>query len=104
MTKRGDPGQPPAPNAVTTGLDPAGMFTMYNAFGTVDVIVDVNGYYEDHNHDDRYVQLDSMMWAVVETEMLQRHVARRLSDRLGKRKILLIMANNASSPEVASEI
>lgn len=60
-----NPGQPPAPNAVTTDLDAAGMFTLFNAFGTVDLIVDVNGYYEDHNHDDRYMQLGSVMWAVV---------------------------------------
>src|SRR5690606_3627849 len=40
--------------------DTDGKFTMLNAFGTTDVIVDINGYYEDHNHDDRYddVQAD----------------------------------------------
>lgn len=63
-----NPGQPPAPNAVTTDLDAAGMFTLFNAFGTVDLIVDVNGYYEDHNHDDRYMQLGSVMWAVVDAD------------------------------------
>lgn len=62
------PGQAPTPNAVTTGLDPAGMFSLYNAFGTTDLVVDVNGYYEDHNHDDRYVQLDEMLWAVVDAD------------------------------------
>ena len=30
---------------------------MFNERGTVNVIVDIVGYYEDHNHDDRYVQL-----------------------------------------------
>ncbi len=63
-----DPGTPPAPNSVTTDLDAAGMFTVYNDFGTVDVIVDVNGYYEDHDHDDRYVQLGDVMWAVVDAD------------------------------------
>ena len=47
-------GQPPAPNAVTTGLSATGTFNVYNRFGTVDVIADVVGYYTDHNHDDRY--------------------------------------------------
>ena len=63
-----NPGQPPAPNSVTTDLDAAGTFTLFNAFGTVDLIVDVHGYYEDHNHDDRYMQLGSVMWAVVDTD------------------------------------
>jgi hypothetical protein len=27
---------------------------MFNLQGVVDVLVDVNGYYADHNHDDRY--------------------------------------------------
>lgn len=62
------PNQPPAPNAVTTGLNGAGQFSAFNKFGTVDVIIDVNGYYEDHNHDDRYVQLDQMLWAVVDVD------------------------------------
>lgn len=60
------PGQAPTPNSVTTGLDGAGMFSLFNAFGTTDIIVDVNGYYEHHNHDDRYVQQSDMLWAVVD--------------------------------------
>ena len=47
-------GQPPAPNAVTTGLTATGRFNVFNRFGNVDVIADVVGYYTDHNHDDRY--------------------------------------------------
>ena len=39
------PGEPPTPNAVTTQLSGAGAFNMFNRFGTVDVIVDVGGYY-----------------------------------------------------------
>lgn len=62
------PGQAPTPNAVTTGLDGAGTFSLFNAFGTTDVIVDVNGYYEHHNHDDRYVQQADMLWAVVDAD------------------------------------
>jgi hypothetical protein len=50
------PGQPPTPNAVNVDLDGAGKFNVYNLQGTVDVIIDVVGYYDDHDHDDRYYQ------------------------------------------------
>jgi hypothetical protein len=39
------PGQPPTPNAVTTNLSGTGSFKVFNLAGSVDVIVDVNGYY-----------------------------------------------------------
>ncbi len=39
------PGQPPTPNAVTTPISTAGKFNMFNLTGTVQVLVDVNGYY-----------------------------------------------------------
>lgn len=62
-----------APNAVTTQLDGAGTFSVFNEFGTVEIIIDVNGYYEDHNHDDRYVQQTDVLWAVVDGDgMLER--------------------------------
>lgn len=48
------PGQPPVPNAVTTLLSPTGTFQLFNNAGTVHVLIDVVGYYADHNHDDRY--------------------------------------------------
>lgn len=48
------PGAPPAPNAVTTNVDGSGRFDVYNLAGNVDVFADVNGYYVDHDHDDRY--------------------------------------------------
>lgn len=44
----------PTPNLVTTELSDDGEFSVYNKNGTVDVVADVAGYYEDHNHDDRY--------------------------------------------------
>jgi hypothetical protein len=47
-------GQPPTPNAVTVDLSATGQFKVFNALGTVNVIIDVTGYYQDHNHDDRY--------------------------------------------------
>ena len=48
------PGQPPVPNAVTTELSIDQEFEVFNNRGSVHVIIDVNGYYVDHNHDDRY--------------------------------------------------
>lgn len=39
------PGEPPTPNAVTTSLSSSGSFEIYNLAGTVNIIVDVNGYY-----------------------------------------------------------
>lgn len=48
------PGQPPTPNAVTTGVSGGGEFSIYNLAGSVNVLADINGYYADHHHDDRY--------------------------------------------------
>lgn len=83
------PGQAPTPNAVTTGLDNAGMFSLFNAFGTTDVIVDVNGYYEDHNHDDRYVQQNEMLWAVVDGN----GTLERSSDGVDSAQLLAFLPN-----------
>lgn len=47
-------GAPPIPNAVTTALASDGSFKIYNERGAVNVVIDVAGYYTDHNHDDRY--------------------------------------------------
>jgi len=58
------PGEPPTPNGVTTELSPTGEFSVYNLAGTVDVVIDINGYYIDHEHDDRYYtedQIDASM-------------------------------------------
>ncbi|MFK7918150.1 MAG: hypothetical protein AB8G14_08750 [Ilumatobacter sp.] len=41
-------------NAVTTQLSQTQTFDIFNNRGTVNVFVDVNGYYENHDHDDRY--------------------------------------------------
>ncbi len=48
------PGAAPTPNAVTTDLNAAGEFVVYNFAGEVHVVIDVAGYFVDHNHDDRY--------------------------------------------------
>jgi len=60
------PGQPPTPNAVNIDLSSTGDFSIYNLAGNVDIIVDVVGIYDDHNHDDRYytqAQADAMITA-----------------------------------------
>jgi len=48
------PDQPPTPNAVATAISPSGEFSVYNDAGSVDVLIDINGFYVAHNHDDRY--------------------------------------------------
>lgn len=48
------PGEPPTPNAVTAGLSVDQDFKIYNDVGAVNVVVDITGYYVDHDHDDRY--------------------------------------------------
>jgi hypothetical protein len=50
-------GQAPTPNAVTVDLSADGKVKVFNERGTVNVIIDIVGYYEDHNHDDRYLRL-----------------------------------------------
>ncbi len=49
------PGEPPTPNAVTVDLAADQKFQIYNNLGSLDLLVDVIGYYENHNHDDRYL-------------------------------------------------
>lgn len=49
-----EPSTPPTPNAVTTAISAAGNFQVFNLTGSVDIIIDINGYYVDHDHDDRY--------------------------------------------------
>jgi hypothetical protein len=64
------PGAPPTPNAITVPLANNGSFDIVNRFGTVDVVIDVVGYYEDHNHDDRYytkAQIDAMFVGTLRT-------------------------------------
>lgn len=44
------PGQGPVPNSVTTSLSGDGKFNIFNGYGSVNVIVDVVGYYSNHSH------------------------------------------------------
>ena len=46
--------QAPTPNKVDVKLSPTGAVKILNKYGTVHVIADIVGYYQDHNHDDRY--------------------------------------------------
>ena len=46
-------GGAPTPNSVNTPLSRRGTFNIFNNHGSTNVIVDVNGYYANHNHDDR---------------------------------------------------
>jgi hypothetical protein len=54
------PGEPPTPNGVATELSDTGEFSIYNLAGTVDIVIDINGYYVDHDHDDRYYTEDEV--------------------------------------------
>jgi hypothetical protein len=47
-------GAPPTPNKVDVKLSASGSINLFNLAGNVGVLVDVVGYYADHNHDDRY--------------------------------------------------
>jgi hypothetical protein len=51
------PGAAATPNAVVSGLGAGGQLSVYNLQGSAHVIIDVNGYYVDHQHDDRYLQI-----------------------------------------------
>ena len=55
-------GQPPTPNQVTSDLSATGQLSFYNNGGTVDIIVDLVGYFTPHNHDGDYV---TPLYAVV---------------------------------------
>lgn len=47
------PGEPPTPNGVATGID-GGQFNVYNNAGETHLLIDINGYYINHDHDDVY--------------------------------------------------
>ena len=60
-------------NAVTTELSPTQTFEIYNNRGAVDVFVDINGYYDNHNHDDTYyprTAVDALVAPATSTEHL----------------------------------
>ncbi len=64
------PDSPPIPNSVNVALSDAGEFKVFNKFGTVAVIIDVMGLYDDHDHDDRYYQkTETYTQGEVDTEL-----------------------------------
>lgn len=54
------PGQPPIPNAVTVSLSGAGAFNVFNKFGTVDMVIDVNGFYTKKSLQNLEARLDAL--------------------------------------------
>jgi hypothetical protein len=61
------PSSSPTPNQVTVKLgESLGDIKVYNLAGSVDVLADIVGYFEPHNHDDAYytkAQVDTMLAA-----------------------------------------
>jgi hypothetical protein len=60
-------GQAPFPNAVTVTLSTDGKLDVFNKNGSVHVLIDIAGYFQDHNHDDRYYtksQTDKQLAAI----------------------------------------
>jgi hypothetical protein len=68
------PGLPPIPNAVTTDLSDGGQFNVFNKYGNVNVIIDVVGYFEDHNHDDRYYTEEEVNAAIAAAVSAPNHI------------------------------
>ena len=69
------PGEPPTPNAVTVDLSAAGGFNVYNDVGSVNVVIDVNGYYIQGSLTDlatRVATLETATAAGVDPAVLQR--------------------------------
>lgn len=64
------PGEPPTPNAVTIPIDDEGEFSMYNLQGTVNVIIDIVGFYDDHEHTGADIVDGSLTGADVEDETI----------------------------------
>jgi hypothetical protein len=69
------PGEPPTPNAVTTGLSPTGRFNVFNLQGTVDVIVDINGYYVTSSLSEIHQRLLAVEAANLGLEALETRIA-----------------------------
>lgn len=55
-----EPGQPPTPNKVDVGVFPNRELAIYNRFGSVDVVVDVTGYYHQGPLEQLQMQLNQL--------------------------------------------
>jgi hypothetical protein len=85
------PGQPPTPNAVVTDLVPAGTFQLYNLAGSVDVIIDVNGYYLNWTLRD----LDLRLGELEATDFLMEHERTTAAYDGGNSSVLLTTSAGA---------
>gem|GEM_PF-4345191 len=77
------PGAPPTPNKVDIKLAADGRIALYNLAGSVDVVADAVGYYEGHDHDDRYytkAQIDAVAGPVRRTISLPAQALNHLSN------------------------
>lgn len=72
------PGQPPAPNKIDVRLSPDGGVTLYNAFGSVNLIGDVMGYYTDGN----LTELDARVTVLEDAAPVEGGVPQAVLDRL----------------------
>jgi hypothetical protein len=50
--------QSATPNSLTVALSSGGSMRAYNEAGSVHLVIDVAGYFADHDHDDRYLQIE----------------------------------------------
>ena len=64
------PGQGPTPNAVNVDLSAGGEFSIYNLAGTVNIIIDVVGVFDDHEHTGDDIVDGSLTGADIEDESL----------------------------------
>ena len=60
------PGQPPTPNGVTVPLSSSGQFNVFNSAGTVNVLIDVDGYYTKASLAEIHLRLSQAERAVAE--------------------------------------
>ncbi|MEM1332286.1 MAG: hypothetical protein AAGG08_02410 [Actinomycetota bacterium] len=93
------PGQPPTPNAVVTPLDATGAFRVFNDAGQVEVVIDVVGYFVDHDHDDLYFrQTELYTQAEVDALLAQSASAREAQIDALEQQITSIEADVAAAP------
>jgi YVTN family beta-propeller protein len=88
-------GQAPFPNAVTVTLSADGKIKAANKNGNVNLIIDIAGYYEDHDHDDRYDTKAQVEAKVVErtTRLTDSQIARLRWDQDPGRAATFLVAN-----------
>ena len=96
------PGQPPIPNAVTVTLSSAGSFQLYNRAGTVDILIDVNGYYTKASLEDIAGRL-AVLESAQPVAMSDRSAAAALGV-IGLGNDAQVIATVGMTPSVAGQI